>query len=133
VVGRVSECPGDRGRAAAAWVLDLGRGWLRPRAPVVPLRAAGVLAGAAAGVPLSAWPARDAAGWADRRAGRPASAGHAGGGGRAGDSDRGGVRPRREHRRVGGGSPPVSPLLRGPHLPRRPARGPPLPPPPARP
>ena len=102
VLARLPQCPGHRGRAPAAWALDLGRGRLRPRAPVVPLRAAGVLPGTAAAVRVSAWPARDAATpQAGRRASRPASAGHAGCGGGAGDRDRGGVRPRHQHRRLG--------------------------------
>jgi len=62
VLARLLECPGHRGRAAAAGALDLGRGRLRPRAPVVPVRAAGVLAGTAAVVPLPDRPARDPAG-----------------------------------------------------------------------
>src|SRR6516225_2684574 len=57
VLAQLRQRPGHRPRAAAARIVDLGRGRVRPRAPVVPVRAAGVLARAAAAACLPAGPA----------------------------------------------------------------------------
>ena len=64
----------------------------------------------------------DTADRAGRRAGRPPPAGHAGRGGRAGDSHRGGVRPRHQHRRLGAAGLPVPIPVRVPDRQRRPVR-----------
>ena len=101
VLAQLREPSRDRRRAAAARVVDIGRRQLRPRAPVVPVRPAGLLRRAAAAAGLPAGPAGQAA---DRPAGRfrRAPRRRRGVGSRdPHDGDRGGVRPGCQHRRLG--------------------------------